>query len=50
MSYGALSKEAKIALARASSLAGSMANSGEGGVLDEEKESADSIGFLQNQR
>ena len=41
MSYGALSKEAKIALARASSLAGSIANSGEGGMLDEERESAD---------
>lgn len=40
MSYGALSKEAKIALARASTLAGTIANSGEGGMLDEEREAA----------
>ena len=37
MSFGALSKEAKIALAKASSLAGTMANTGEGGMLSEER-------------
>lgn len=36
MSFGALSKEAKIALAKASSLAGTIANTGEGGTLPEE--------------
>lgn len=41
MSYGALSKEAKMALAKASSLAGTIANTGEGGMLDEERELAD---------
>ncbi len=41
MSYGALSKEAKMALALASSQAGTIANSGEGGVLDEERKLAD---------
>lgn len=43
MSYGALSKEAKMALALGSSLAGTIANSGEGGMLDEERELADRI-------
>ena len=43
MSYGALSREAKIALARASKLAGTIANTGEGGMLDEERESAEHI-------
>lgn len=38
MSFGALSKEAKIALAKASTLAGTIENSGEGGVLPEERE------------
>jgi glutamate synthase domain-containing protein 2 len=38
MSFGALSKEAKIALAKASSLAGTMENTGEGGMLPEERE------------
>ena len=38
MSFGALSREAKTALARASSLAGTMENTGEGGVLSEERE------------
>jgi len=41
MSYGALSKEAKMALALASTQAGTIANSGEGGVLDEERELAE---------
>ena len=43
MSYGALSKEAKMALALGSSLAGTIANSGEGGMLDEERELAEFI-------
>ena len=43
MSYGALSKEAKLALALGSSLAGTIANSGEGGMLDEERELAERI-------
>ena len=38
MSFGALSKEAKIALAKASTMAGTMENTGEGGVLLEERE------------
>jgi glutamate synthase domain-containing protein 2 len=43
MSYGALSKEAKMALALGSSLAGTIANSGEGGMLDEERKLAEHI-------
>jgi len=43
MSFGALSREAKIALAKASSLVGGIANTGEGGMLDEERELADRI-------
>jgi glutamate synthase domain-containing protein 2 len=43
MSFGALSKEAKMALAKASALTGTIANTGEGGMLDEERELADSI-------
>jgi len=38
MSFGAISKEAKIALAKASTLAGTIENTGEGGVLPEERE------------
>lgn len=38
MSFGALSKEAKIALAKASNLAGTLENTGEGGMLKEERE------------
>ena len=38
MSFGALSREAKTALAKASTLAGTMENTGEGGVLPEERE------------
>ena len=38
MSFGALSREAKIALARASTIAGTVENTGEGGVLPEERE------------
>lgn len=40
MSFGALSREAKIALARGASLAGTATCSGEGGVLPEEREAA----------
>ena len=40
MSFGALSKPAKIALARGSAMAGSMANTGEGGMLPEERAEA----------
>lgn len=36
MSYGALSKEAKIALAKATSLVGTVISNGEGGILPEE--------------
>ena len=43
MSFGALSQEAKMALAKASTMAGSVANTGEGGMLDEERELADRI-------
>ena len=43
MSFGALSREAKMALAKASTLAGSIANTGEGGMLDEERELAEHI-------
>lgn len=37
MSYGALSQEAKTALAKASSIAGTVANTGEGGMLPQER-------------
>ncbi|MGB9743619.1 MAG: FMN-binding glutamate synthase family protein [Minisyncoccales bacterium] len=40
MSFGALSREAKIALAKASTMAGTIANTGEGGMLPEEREFA----------
>ncbi len=43
MSFGALSKEAKTALAQASSRAGIIANTGEGGMLKEEREKADKL-------
>ena len=38
MSFGALSKEAKIALAKGSAMAKTLANTGEGGMLPEERE------------
>lgn len=41
MSFGALNKEAKIALAEASALAGTCANTGEGGMLEEEREKSE---------
>ena len=37
MSYGALSKEAKIALAKATDIVGTSINNGEGGLLPEER-------------
>ena len=40
MSFGALNKYAKIAIAKASSEAGTATNTGEGGMLPEERESA----------
>jgi glutamate synthase domain-containing protein 2 len=40
MSYGALSKEAKIALAKASKLVGTVISNGEGGILPEELENS----------
>ena len=41
MSYGALSKNCKIELARASAMAGTATSSGEGGMMPEEREAAD---------
>jgi len=38
MSFGAVSREAKIALTKASTLAGTIENTGEGGMLPEERE------------
>ncbi len=43
MSFGALSKNAKIALAKGSARAGTVANTGEGGMLDEEREFAEKL-------
>ena len=43
MSFGALSKEAKMALAIGSSLAGTSTNTGEGGMLPEERNLADKL-------
>ncbi len=43
MSFGALSREAKMALAKASAMVGGIANTGEGGMLDEERLLADKI-------
>ncbi len=40
MSFGALSKSAKIALAKASTIAKTMTNTGEGGMLPKERKSA----------
>ncbi len=40
MSFGALNKDQKIALAKASTIAGTASNTGEGGMLDEEREAA----------
>ncbi len=43
MSFGALSKEAKIALAMGATLAGTAANTGEGGMLPEERRYANKL-------
>ena len=43
MSFGALSKEAKTALAKASTIAGTTENTGEGGVLPEERQYAKTL-------
>lgn len=40
MSFGALSKNAKVALAKGSAMAGTVANTGEGGMLPEERQFA----------
>ena len=40
MSFGALSKQAKVALAKASTIVGTAENTGEGGVLPEERKEA----------
>lgn len=45
MSFGALSKETKVSLARGSAMAGSAMCSGEGGILPEEKAAADKYIF-----
>ena len=45
MSFGALSREAKVFLARGSAMAGSAMCSGEGGILPEEMEAADKYIF-----
>ncbi|MDI9623883.1 MAG: glutamate synthase-related protein [Methanothermobacter sp.] len=43
MSFGALSKESKLALAKGSAMVGSCANTGEGGMLPEERELSDKL-------
>ncbi|MDP1552808.1 MAG: glutamate synthase-related protein, partial [Methanobacteriaceae archaeon] len=43
MSFGALSKESKLAMAKGTSLVGSVANTGEGGMLPEERQMADKL-------
>lgn len=43
MSFGALSKEAKVSLAKGSALAHTAMCSGEGGILPEEREAAENI-------
>ncbi len=45
MSFGALSRSTKIALAKASALAGISENTGEGGLMDAQREAADQIIF-----
>lgn len=45
MSFGALSKETKIALAMAASMSGSVQESGEGGILPEERAAANKCIF-----
>ncbi|HOI40229.1 MAG TPA: glutamate synthase-related protein [Methanobacterium sp.] len=43
MSFGALSEECKLAMAKGSALVGSCANTGEGGMLPREREYADKL-------
>jgi glutamate synthase domain-containing protein 2 len=43
MSFGALSEECKLAMAKGTSLVGSCANTGEGGMLPKEREYADKL-------
>ncbi len=43
MSFGALSEESKLAMAKGTSLVGSLANTGEGGMLPGERELADNL-------
>ncbi len=43
MSFGAVSKETKISFARGSTIAGTIANTGEGGMLPEERHYADKL-------
>jgi glutamate synthase domain-containing protein 2 len=43
LSFGAVSKEAKIALAKAASLVGTSTNTGEGGMLPEERQNAKTL-------
>jgi glutamate synthase domain-containing protein 2 len=43
MSYGALSKSAKLALAHASRMSGISENTGEGGMMDEQREAASQL-------
>jgi glutamate synthase domain-containing protein 2/Na+-translocating ferredoxin:NAD+ oxidoreductase RNF subunit RnfB len=43
MSFGALSEECKVAMAKGSALVGSCANTGEGGMLPRERECADKL-------
>ena len=45
MSFGALSKEAKVSLARGAAMAGSAMCSGEGGILPEERQAAEKYIF-----
>ncbi len=45
MSFGALSRSTKIALAKASALSGISENTGEGGLMDAQREAADQIIF-----
>jgi len=45
MSFGALSRSVKIALARASRLSGISENTGEGGMMDQQRDEADQLVF-----
>ena len=45
MSYGALSKSTKLAMAKAAAMVGISENTGEGGMMDEQREAADQLIF-----